>query len=228
MRLERQLITVIAAALFFYSCSVLPRIVSNAQYEFDQGLALFNSGKYQDAVPRFQRAIELDANFGRAYLYLGRSYVSLRSWGKALPPLRQAYQLAPDETKREVVNILIDALFSFGLDAFRAGDFVSAIDSFKEILGLQPTSAQGKSELVRALVAHGGKLLAQGNASQAISSYMEAVKLAPANFEAIFGLARAFFRNGDYSKALQAAEDATRVSPSNRDLQSFMQDLRKR
>jgi cytochrome c-type biogenesis protein CcmH/NrfG len=57
---------------------------------------------------------------------------------------------------------------------------------------------------------------------------MEAVKLAPANFEAIFGLARAFFRNGDYSKALQAAEDATRVSPSNRDLQSFMQDLRKR
>jgi cytochrome c-type biogenesis protein CcmH/NrfG len=57
---------------------------------------------------------------------------------------------------------------------------------------------------------------------------MEAVKLAPANFEAIFGLARAFFRNGDYSKALQAAEDAMRLSPANRDVQSFMQDLRRR
>jgi cytochrome c-type biogenesis protein CcmH/NrfG len=57
---------------------------------------------------------------------------------------------------------------------------------------------------------------------------MEAVKLAPANFEAIFGLARAFFRNGDYSKALQAAEDAMRLSPANRDVQSCMQDLRRR
>ena len=228
MRLEKPAIWALMAALFLCSCSILPGIVSNAQNEFDQGVALFNSGKYQEAVPRFQRATELDANFGQAYLYLGRSYINLRSWGKALPPLREAYRLAPDETKNQVLSILVDALLSFGLDSFRAGDFTSAIGSFREVLGLQPTSAQGRSELVRALIAQGGALLTQGNLSSAISAYTEAAKLAPANFEAFFGLAKALFQNGDYSRALRAAEDAMRVSPANRDLQSFMQELRKR
>lgn len=227
MRSKKQLLTVLAAALLFCSCAILPGIVSNAQYEFDQGMALFNGGKYQEAVPRFQRATELDPNFGRAYLYLGRSYVSLRSWGKALPPLRTAYRLAPDETKGEALNILVDALLSFGLDSFRTGDFASAIGSFREVLGLQPTSAQGRNDLVKALVAHGGALLSQGDVSPAISAYTEAARLAPTNFEAIFGLARAFFRNGEYSRALRAAEDAVRVNPSSRDLQSLMRDLRR-
>lgn len=228
MQLRKNLIVMLAAALILSSCAMIPGIVSNAQYEFDEGLALFNSGRYREAVPRFQRATDLDPNFGRAYLYLGRSYVNLKSWRQAIAPLRTAYRLSPEESKREVLDILIDALFAGGLEAFSAGDFESSIAYFREILGLQPTSVKGRNEYVKALIAHGGNSLSKGNLSQAISAYSEAVKLSPNSFDAVFGLARSFFRNGEFSKALDAAQSALRVDPANRELQSFLQELQKR
>ena len=228
MQLNRLLVAVIAVALVVNSCALLPGAVSDAQYQFDEGVALFNRGRYQEAIPRFRRATELDPNFGRAYLYLGRSYVSLNRWREALSPLRTAYRLSPDETKEEVFDILMDALFAVGAEDFRARDFGSAVDVFKEIVGLQPTSARGRSELVKALTARGGDLLARGNVSQAISAYTDAVQLSPNSFDALLGLAKSFLRNGDISKAWQAAQDAVRVEPGNREIQSFLQQLQKR
>jgi len=228
MHVNRLLVSVLAVALLVNSCGLLPGIVSDAQYEFDRGLALFNGGRYEEAVPRFRRATELDANFGRAYLYLGRSYVSLKRWRQALSPLRTAYRLSPGETRREAFDILIDALFAVGIEDFRAGDFGSAVGHFKEILGLQPTSARGRSELVKALTAQGGDRLSRGDVRQAISAYTEAVKLTPDSFEALFGLAKAFLRNGEFSKAWQAAQDAVKAEPGNREVQSFLQQLQTR
>ena len=228
MKFHKRLVTFVAAALLICSCALVPGLVPDAQYEFDQGMALFNGGKYQEAAARFQKATEIDPNFGRAYLYLGRSYVNLKSWGQALQPLRTAYRLIPEDTKGEVLSILVDALFAVGLDALRSGDFLSAIGVLKEILGLQPTSAKARSELVNALIGYGGQLLTGGNVSQAIAQYTEAVKLAPNSFEAIFGLAQAFFKNGEFFKALQTAEDALRVNPTNRDLQSLLQELQRK
>jgi tetratricopeptide (TPR) repeat protein len=226
--IRRRVFSLLLAACLISSCSVIPGLGPTAQSEFDEGLALYNQGKYQEAVTRFQKSIELDPNFGRAYLYLGRAYIGLGSWGSALSALRRAYQLVPGETKSEAVSILIDALFGYGKSALASGDFLSAIDSFREILGLQPTSAAARSDLVSALVGQGGALLAQGSFAQAISTYTEAVKLMPNNFDALFGLAKAFFRNGDYLKALQSAEDAMRFDSGNRELQSLLQELRRR
>jgi tetratricopeptide (TPR) repeat protein len=227
MPLKKQLLMLPTALVLLGACSMIPGAVSDAQYEFDEGMALFNSGRYGDAILRFQRATELDPNFGRAYLYLGRSYVSLKSWRQALTPLRTAYRLSPEETKREVLDILVDAIFAAGLDAFSSGDFESSIGYFKELLGLQPTSVKGRNEFIKALIAHGGNSFAKGNYPQAIAAYTEAVKLSPNSFEAVFGLAKSLFRNGEYSKALNAAQSAFKVDPGNREIQSFLQELRK-
>ena len=82
----------------------------DAQISFERGQALFNQGRYEEAIPNFMRATQLDPNLGRGYLYLGRSYLNLGRWQKAIPPLRAALRLAPDETRQEVVQVLIDAL----------------------------------------------------------------------------------------------------------------------
>lgn len=227
MPVKRQILSLIVAVLVAGSCALIPGLVSDAQYEYDEGLALFNSGRYREAIPRFQKATELDANFARAYLYLGRSYVNLKSWRQAITPLRTAYRLAPEEMKREALDILIDALFAGGLDAFGAGDFETSVGYFKEMLGLQPTSSRGRSGLIRALVAYGGNSLLKGNVPQAIAAYSEAVQLSPNNFEAVFGLAKAFFRSGEYAKALQAAQTALKSEPGNGELQSLFQELQR-
>lgn len=88
------------------------------QASFDLGLTLFNQGKFQEAIPYFQRATAESPNFAEAYLYLGRSQLSIRRWREAIQPLRTAYRLAPEETKQEVFNILMDALVAAALDGF--------------------------------------------------------------------------------------------------------------
>jgi len=85
-----------------------------AQSEFDTGLSLFNRGHYADAIPHFEKATELDPDFGKAYLYLGRSYLNIGKWQEAVPPLRTAFRLSPDETKKEVADMILDIILRKG------------------------------------------------------------------------------------------------------------------
>lgn len=101
----------LAAAL---SCSTM-EIYQEGQASYDRGLALFNQGDFKEAIAYFQRATEENPNFAQAYLYLGRSYLSMRRWREALQPLRTAYRLAPEETKDQVFELMMDAFFGAAL-----------------------------------------------------------------------------------------------------------------
>jgi tetratricopeptide (TPR) repeat protein len=131
---------------------------SGARHEFEQGLSLFQRGYYREAIPYFERATEMDPDFAQAYFYLGRSYVSLARWREALPPLRTAYRLAPEATKREVADVLIDALFAVALSDAKDRRFSSSASYLREILQLDP-GADGA--IRRALAAQAGEPEAQ-------------------------------------------------------------------
>jgi tetratricopeptide (TPR) repeat protein len=88
------------------------------QASFDTGLSLFNQGKFDESIPYFERATVQTPDFAEAYFYLGRARVSLRQWRQAIPPLRSAYRLAPDATREEVFNLLMDAFFAAAMDTF--------------------------------------------------------------------------------------------------------------
>jgi tetratricopeptide (TPR) repeat protein len=95
---------------FLISCAGL-NVKKTAQCEFDSGLSLFNRGQYEEAIPYFERATELVPEFGRAYLYLGRAYLNLGKWQEALQPLRTAFRLAPEESNKEIAEIIMDIFF---------------------------------------------------------------------------------------------------------------------
>jgi tetratricopeptide (TPR) repeat protein len=78
--------------------------------EFNRGMSLFNRGKFAEAVPAFEKATELQANHADAYLYLGRSLISLGQWREALPPLRAAYRLAPEKAEKEAGELILDLI----------------------------------------------------------------------------------------------------------------------
>ena len=99
-------------AVMSASCATM---FPGAQSEFDVALQFFGQGRYTDAIPHFQRAAEYDPKFADAYLYLGRCYVSLGRYVEAIQPLRTAYTLAPEKTRGEIFNILVDALISAAL-----------------------------------------------------------------------------------------------------------------
>lgn len=201
---------------------------SDVQSTFEQGLALFNQGKYEAALPHFTQATQLDPEFARAYLYLGRAYLNLARWQEALAPLRTALRLAPEETKREITELLIDALMGTATQQTQQGNLKAAIPLFKEVLQLQPQFAQATQHLVTTLLALGSQLLAQGKTSEALEAYLETTHLAPDNFNAYLGLARAFLQQRDWSKALAAVRSALRLSPSSLDALSLLQQLQTR
>ncbi|MFZ5907100.1 MAG: tetratricopeptide repeat protein [Nitrospirota bacterium] len=86
----------------------------DAESEFDLGMSLFNRGKYDEAIPHFEKATELVPEFGEAYLYLGRSYLNVGRWSEAIPPLRTAYRLSPGKTKKEIADIILDVILRKG------------------------------------------------------------------------------------------------------------------
>jgi protein O-GlcNAc transferase len=226
MRLKIGLLCIVLSCLLS-ACAGMG-VHSNAQSSFEAGLALFNQGQYKEAMAHFQKATELDPNFAQAYLYLGRSYLNLRQWLDALPPLRTALRLSPEETQKEIVQLLIDALLGAATFHFKQGNFHASIDVLKEALELQPQSVQVAKQLVTSLFASGGELLSQGKAAEAIEAYREVAQLTPTNLEAYLGLARAFFQHGDYTKALSAVRDALKISPTNLDALSLLRQFQRR
>jgi tetratricopeptide (TPR) repeat protein len=99
-------------SLAMVSCATIASY--QARSEYDTGLSLFNRGQFDEAIPHFEKATEVDPDFAMAYLYLGRSYVSAGNYAKAINPLRTAYRLSPDNVKNQILDILLDALFNAG------------------------------------------------------------------------------------------------------------------
>jgi tetratricopeptide (TPR) repeat protein len=220
MRALRTLSFIISFSILL-SCAGLP-FLSGAKQEFEQGLALFNAGKYEQAIPYFTKAAELDQNYVQAYVYLGRSYISLGRWGDAIGPLRTAYRISPTETRKEATNFLSDALVGAGIQSFGNGDYKTAIDHLKEGLTLDPSSAKVKDELVKAWTAYGGKLFTQGNFGEAISAFEQALQLSPNQLDAYVGLAKSFFKKGDFDKALHAGRKALSLDPGSDELKKLL------
>jgi tetratricopeptide (TPR) repeat protein len=82
-----------------------------AQSEFNSGLSFFDSGQYEEAIPHFEKATEFVPGFWKAHLYLGRSYLGLEKWKEALPPLKTAFRIAPEESHKELAKIVMDIFF---------------------------------------------------------------------------------------------------------------------
>lgn len=198
---------------------------NEAHYAYEEGLALFNQGKYTEAIPHFQRAIELDPEYSSPYLYLGRSYLNLSRWADAIQPLRTAFRLSPTEFKGEVVSLLLDALIGGALVEFKAGNFDGSIDYLREALGLNPESQKAQDELIASLIALGGQLFSEGRFSDAIPAFSEAIELSPDNLDAYIGLAKAFLKNGNYMKALETVKGAANIHPEGSDAQNLLREL---
>jgi len=93
----------------------------DTQKDFDRGVALFNQGRFEAAIPHFQSVTRDDPDFAPAYFYLGRSYISLSRWRSAIQPLRTAFRLAPAKARSEIMTVLTDAMFAAAINDFRLG-----------------------------------------------------------------------------------------------------------
>ncbi|HEY7713779.1 MAG TPA: tetratricopeptide repeat protein [Candidatus Binatia bacterium] len=103
------------------SCATLGRF-GPAYDSFDEGLALFNQGRFAEAAPYFEDATRRDPEFAQAYFYLGRTYISQSKWRAAIQPLRTAFRLSPREAQQDILELILDATFAAAVNDFRLGE----------------------------------------------------------------------------------------------------------
>jgi Flp pilus assembly protein TadD len=115
------------------SCASI-RSLTPGQDSFEEGMALFNQGHFDSAVEQFRRSTVENPKSAQAYLYLGRSYISLGRWKSAIQPLRTAFRLSPYEARDEIMNLIIDAVFAAAINDPRLGEGGWSGDRYKESL----------------------------------------------------------------------------------------------
>ncbi len=140
-----------------------------------EGEQLYLDKKYDEAIAKFERAIELDSMRWSAYVYIARSYMAKGSWTKAISNARLAYQAAP--AGEDVVPTLAQALWGGGMEALKSGQFREAISTLTEYLRLRPSDASGYLELGRAF-------MRSGSVSDAVAAFRKALQLNPSLAEA--------------------------------------------
>jgi Flp pilus assembly protein TadD len=126
------IILAIAVALLSSCASI--RSLTPGHDSFEEGMALFNQGQFHSAIPYFRKSTLENPKYAQAYLYLGRSYISLGRWKLAVQPLRTAFRLSPYEARDEIMNLIIDAVFAAAINDPRLGEVGSSQDPVKELL----------------------------------------------------------------------------------------------
>jgi tetratricopeptide (TPR) repeat protein len=108
--------------------TVLKRQPDEASY-VNKGSALFNKGKYQDAIAAFDKAIELNPKLITAYQNAGAANINLKQYPEALKYLNKAEELNPQDINT-ISNLLL--VYKQTSDKDKVKEYSDRINSVKE------------------------------------------------------------------------------------------------
>ena len=211
--------------LFLSACVTNPVFGPSVDGAFETGLALYEQGRYEDAIEQFNQALGIDPEHAQSYLYLGRSLFHLGRWLEAVSYLRGVYLRVSTDEQEEFVGELLDSMLNGALELLQKGNFVNAIALLEEALRLEPESSRAKEDLGEVLMMFGTQLFSEGRFNDAIDAYSESLDLAADKIQSYIGLARALFENGDFSKALKTLQKALQEWPESDELKSLFKQI---
>ena len=165
------------------------------------GNALQTSGRLEDAVAHYQRAIALTPASADAHNGLGVALAAQGLLDQAVSQFEQALKQEPDHA---------EAHHNLGLTFVRQGQLDQSILQFHEALRLKPDFALAHQSL-------GTVLARKGSADEAIIQCQDALKLKPDLVEAHNSLGLALRRKGLLDQAIPHFQAATALKPDYAD-----------
>jgi tetratricopeptide (TPR) repeat protein/transglutaminase-like putative cysteine protease len=164
----------------------------------EAGLAAFNAGNAQAAIPLFERVIQLDPKHRQAWNDLGLSYMRIANYDAAVSAFRRQIEINPlDE---HVHNYL-------GLALEQQRNLLEASAAFRKQIEMNPIDPVAHAAL-------GGILLEQQDYAAAAPELDKATILSPENAGLQVNLGRAYLNINENEKALAAFEKAVALSPT--------------
>ena len=137
------------------------------------GIALFQNGRLDGAVLHYQKALEMDPNYGEAHYNLGNA---LRKKGRVDEAIWHYQKVLQREPKNADVHN------NFGNALIQKGDVAGAIAQYQKALATDPQSAPAHFNL-------GNALLQSGRTAEAIAQYQQVFHIDPDHVENLNKLA---------------------------------------
>jgi hypothetical protein len=137
-----------------------PSAQTQAIEHYNKGNALYDEGNYDGAIAEYNKAIELDPNYERAYYNRGLAYYKEELYDLAIADCNKAIELAPNNTKNWTLRGVILCQFD---------RYEEAMECFNKAIELDPsneTAQHNKDVLIAAGVpetgAGGEQVVTQG------------------------------------------------------------------
>jgi TolB-like protein/Flp pilus assembly protein TadD len=194
--------------------SVVTEEVNTRAYDFFlRGLSYFARHNIQDNVyarQMFERALEVDPEYGRAWAGLAYTYglehmyfnASNVNRDEALRTSRKALELAPDRVESHV---------SAGIAHCMVQDYPSAEAEFEKAIELDP-------ENYDAWYFFGRTKVHEGDIERAISLFERAAQVRPEDYQSVLLLPQLYHSVGDEVRYLEAAREGIRRARAVLDL----------
>ena len=107
--------------------------VSEAELAFNDGVDAYHQGLYTEAISHYDKAIQLDPDFAKAYINRGNSNFQLGQYQTAITDYTKAIELDPDDAL---------AYINRGITDIEKGQSETATTDFDKAAQLDPDFAQ--------------------------------------------------------------------------------------
>jgi len=186
---------------------------------YNLGIAYLEAGQYNKAVPEFEAAIKLDANFIGAHCALCRAYLEQDELEKASTSVTTALKLdASHQPALLLCDTITQAYYDKGKEYFKTKHYTQAVSTFQKTLTL--TEALERSSQVfdvenKHIYAHlGAAYIGLKAYKEAMGALQNAIALDPELVDVHYNLGYAYIEQGYYDKAIPHLERAVAIAPN--------------
>jgi tetratricopeptide (TPR) repeat protein len=172
---------------------------------FDDGLALSNAGKHDEAIAKFNEAITINPKCNDCYDNIGYSYTQLKQYDKAEEAYKKAIEAKPEDGNA------YNGLANLYNAQRKFDDAAKASAKATELMGSGSALQGGNAD---ALFNQGVILWNGGKTAEAKSAFEAAVKANPNMAEAHYQLGMALVSGGDNAGAVSEFETYLKLAPS--------------
>lgn len=196
-----------------YDLTKKPEFVNLAEnaaktgYKLDSTLAATNvtlgmitngTGKYDDAVIYFKKALASEPSNAAAYRGLAKAYQSLNKNTEAEATYKQAIKLKPDYWA---------GYNDLGKFYYTHGHFDDAIAQFKQVIKCTPNNYRGYSNV-------GAMYYFLGKLSDAKDMFENSIKVQP-NYNTYSNLGVLYYKNSEFDKAAEMYREALNINDND-------------
>lgn len=186
---------------------------------YNLGIAYLEAGQYDRAVPEFEAAIKLDADFIEAHCALCRAYLEQDELEKASTSVRAALKLdATHQPALLLCDTITHAYYNRGKEHLKAERYTEAVSIFQKALTLA-TDLEGSSQVSdienKHIYAHlGAAYIGLKAYREAIDALQNAIALDADLVDAHYNLGYAYVEQGFHDQAIPHLERAIAIAPN--------------